>query len=97
MIDAAGDLAAVLDDCGGIAHTINGDMVGRFVEEPTEVGLSGNRSVLSSEPVFYSSKSAIEQVALVTGSWLEIESVRWIVHKLPRADTAGLVRIELQR
>lgn len=97
MIDAAGDLAAILDDCGGPAQTVNGELVGRFVEEPVESATSSGHVVLSAEPVYYAARPDIEKLSLVKGAWLDVDGKRWYVKEIPRAETAGLVRIGLNK
>ena len=97
MIDVSGDLSSILDDCGGIVDTVNGDLLGRFVEEPIEVSTSSGHTVLSSEPVFYADIVAINAINLVKDSWLEIDSKRWYIKEIPRADTSGLVRMLLKQ
>lgn len=97
MIDAGSDLHAILDDCGGPAQTTNGDLLGRFLEEPVDVTTSSGHTVLSSEPVFYSDRAEIERLKLVRGSWIDVDGARWHVKEIPRADTSGFVRITLSK
>lgn len=97
MLDASGDLAALLDDCGQAADTKNGPLLGRFVEDPIETETLSGKIALSSEPVFYAQQSEIDSLALVRDDWIQIGARKWFVKDLPRADTTGLVRITLKR
>lgn len=97
MIDAGGDLQAILSDCGCLAKTTDGDIEGQFLEEPIEIEQGSGQIVLSIEPVFYTSRLAIAAVHLVRNAWIEIEGDRWFVQEIPRADTTGLVRIRLKK
>jgi hypothetical protein len=97
MIDAEADLPANLDDAGGPAKTQNGDILGRFLEEPIEVVLASGQTVISDEPVFYTTIDSIRAVQLVNGAALDINGDHWVVREIPANDTSGLVRIRLSR
>ena len=97
MLNPADDIAAILDDCGQAADTNKGPLTGRFVEEPIETETLGGHIALAAEPVFYADQTDIDALDLVRDDWIRIDARRFFVKDIPRADTAGLVRITLKR
>lgn len=95
MIDAAADLGAILDDCGEIYKTSQGNLLGRFLKEPAESTTASGSLFLTSEPVFYASQDEVIAIDLVRGSWIDAAGNRWFVKSIPEAETAGFLRITL--
>lgn len=96
MIDAADDLRAALEDCGELAETAGGQLLGRFADEPTGLAV-GEQVILSSEPVFLAARADIEAVELVRDASIELHNGTWYVKEIPKADSSSLVRIRLKR
>lgn len=95
MIDATEDLAAMLDDCGQVYETDRGSIPGFFIDEPVTVRTPGGHEVDISEPVLYVQQAEIDRARVRQGDTITANSRNYYVKKIPPADTAGLVRVEL--